>query len=603
MADGEFVFDGPASIVEDKYTKSVALANTASNEVASFVNALNNSLYLPPTVNVQWQTLAAPDLVPIPELPTLPSTEFQEPADRPGPLTATMTDVPIDDIDLEMPELNFGVAPTLNIGTAPALPELRDVAVPDAPVVVLPDAPQFLALTTHTFGGVNLREEWLDKLDTIPELSILQPAPFAYSPGARYASQLLDNLKAQLNARINGGTGIAPVVEQAIWDRSRDRETQIALAGEQDVLRSAEALGFPLPSGVLAGQLADARRNYQDKLSSLSRDISIKQAELEQANAKDALQLALQLETSLMDDAYRLEQLAVEVAKAEADNAIAAHNAAIEHYKALLAGYQAYASAYETVIKAELNKVEVFKALLSAEQTKADINQSLVGRYKAEIEGAMAAVEIYKARVGAAQTLVELERTRIQAGGEQIRAFVATINAETAKSDLYKVTVGAEATKVEAFGALTRAYGTKVGAQAEKSRAEVSKFQTQLQAKALEWDGWRARLTAASARVEAAARQSSIIVDGYRAGASAAEAQAGSYMRRWEADIKQYEAGTNVAFMAAKQNAEAVMHTGDARLDAAKVGLTSASQRLASAWTMVSASASISGSGTLTQAV
>ena len=38
------------------------------------------------------------------------------------------------------------------------------------------------------------------------------------------------------------------------------------------------------------------------------------------------------------------------------------------------------------------------------------------------------------------------------------------------------------------------------------------------------------------------------------------------------------------------------MHANDARLEAAKVGLTSASQRLASAWAMVSASASISGS-------
>ena len=35
-----------------------------------------------------------------------------------------------------------------------------------------------------------------------------------------YASQLLDNLKAQLNARIQGGTGLAPAVEQGIWDLS-----------------------------------------------------------------------------------------------------------------------------------------------------------------------------------------------------------------------------------------------------------------------------------------------------------------------------------------------------------------------------------------------
>lgn len=594
MAD----LNGPAEIVQDKYDRSIDLADAATDAVNGFQEALNASIYAPPTISVQWQTLAAPNLPPIPDLPELPEIDLQVPTGEPAALDATIGNVQIDDFDIAMPELNFPSAPALTIGQAPVLPEVRDVAIPDAPTIVLPDAPAFLALQTHTFGGINLHEDWLDKLDDIPTLSILQPAPFAYSPGARYASQLLDNLKAQLNARIQGGTGLAPAVEQAIWGRALDRETVVALAREQEVMRSAEALGFPLPSGVLAGQLQDARREYHDKLSGLSRDIAIKQAELEQANLQQATQLALQLESTLLEDTYKLEVLAIDAAKAAADNAIAAHNAAIEHFKALLAGYQAYASAYETVIRAELNKVEVFKALLSAEQTKADINKSLVERYKAEIDGSMAAVQIYQARIGAAKTLVELEGTRIQAGAEQVKAFVATVNAETAKADMYRAAVGAEGTKVEAFRALTGAYAAKAGAQAEKARVEIAKLGARVQAKGLEWDGWKARLSAASAEVEAAARKSSVIVDGYRIGASAAEAQAGAVSRIWESNIKQYEAGTNITFQAAKINNDAVIHTNDARMEAAKVGLTTSSQRLASAWAMVSASAQISGSVT-----
>lgn len=590
--------NGPAELVQDKYSRSVELASAATSAVNGFQQALNASIYTPPTVNVQWQTLAAPNLPPIPSMPALPSINLTIPANMPGALDATMGNVQIDDFDVEAPVLNFPAAPSLAIGQAPVLPEVRDVAVPDAPTIVLPDAPEFLALQTHTFGGINLHEDWLDKLDDIPALSIMQPVPFSYSPGAKYASQLLDNLKATLNARIQGGTGLAPAVEQAIWDRARDRETMLALAKEQEVLRGAEALGFALPSGVMAGQLADARREYHDKLSGLSRDIAIKQAEMEQANLQQATTLALQLETTLLDDCYKLEMLALETAKTAADNAIAAHNATIEHFKALLAGYQAYASAYDTVIKAELNKVEVFKALLSAEETKANINRALVERFKAEIDGAMAAVQIYQARVGAAKTLVELEGTRIQAGAEQVKAFVATVNAETAKADMYRAAVGAEGTKVEAFRALTGAYAAKVGAQAEKARVEIAKLGARVQAKGLEWDGWKARLSAASAEVEAAARKSSVIVDGYRIGASAAEAQAGAVSRIWESNIKQYEAGTNITLQAAKINTDAVLHANDARMEAAKVGLATSSQRLASAWAMVSASAQISGSVT-----
>lgn len=594
MAD----INGPAEIVQDKYSRSVELASAATSAVNGFQQALNASIYAPPTISVKWQTVSAPNLPPIPNLPSLPDIDLQIPSGQPSALDATIENVQIDDFDVAMPELNFPAAPSLTIGQVPVLPQVRDVAIPDAPIIELPDTPEFLSLQTHAFGGINLHEDWLDKLDEIPTLSVLQPAPFEYSPGARYASQLLDSLKAQLNSRIHGGTGLSPAVEQAIWGRALDRETVVALAREQEVVRGAEALGFPLPSGVLAGQLADARREYHDKLSGLSRDIAIKQAELEQANLQQATQLALQLESTLLEDTYKLEVLAIDAAKATAENAIAAHNAAIEHYKALLAGYQAYASAYETVIRAELNKIEVFKALLSAEQTKADINKSLVDRYKAEIDGAMAAVQIYQARVGAAKTLVELEGTRIQAGAEQVKAFVATVNAETAKADIYKATIGAESAKVEAIGTLARAYAAKVGGQAEKARVEISKLQAKVQAKSLEWDGWKAKLSAATAEVEAAARKSSIMVDGYRIGASAAEAQAGAYMRRWEADIKQYEAGTNIALQAAKINNDAVIHANDARMEAAKVGLATSSQRLASAWAMVSASAQISGSVT-----
>lgn len=583
----------PAQVVVDKYLKSVELAEAAARNTADATRAFNASIYAPPQISVRWETLAAPNLPPIPAMPVLPDVQYVEPGEVPGPLVGDIADVQIDDIDIQIPALNFGAAPELVIGDAPAMPQIRDVAVPDAPDVQLPDAPQFLALQMHTFGGVDLREGWLDKLNDIPELSLLEPAPFEYRRGAQYASELLGSLKATLNARIHGGTGIAPAVEQQIWERARDRETQIALAREKEVLRSAEALGFALPSGVLVAQLADARREFHDKLSGLSRDIAIKQAELEQENAKHAIQMAVQMESTLMDDFHRYELLAFEAAKVAADNSIAAHNAAIEQFKALLVGYQAYASAYDTIVKAELSKVEVFKALLSAEETKASINKSLVERYKAEVEGRMAAVEIYKARVGAAQTLVELERTRIQAGGEQVKAFVATVNAETAKADLYKTRVGAETAKVDAAGAVARAYAAKVGAQAEKARVEVAKFQAQVAAKGLEWDGWKARLSASVARVEAASKTSSMLVDGYKVGAAASEAQAASVMRRWEADIKQYEAGQSLTFQVAKANTDAVMHTNDARMKAAEIALATSSQQVASAWSMVSASAQI----------
>lgn len=593
----EFDFNGPAEIVQDKYERSIDLANQALSETKSMQDALNASIYTLPTISVRWGTIAAPNLPDLPDLPELPQVGFTTPGDMPAALDlGSLPDVEVVGFDLQPPAMDFGAAPNLVICQAPALPQMREVAIPDAPDVSLPDAPEFLSLTTHSFGGVNLHEDWLDRLDDVPELQLLEPAPFEFKRAPGYASELMGNLKAILAARIQGGTGLNPVVEQAIWDRSRDRETQIALAREREVMRGAEALGFPLPSGVLAGQLADARREYHDKLSGLARDIAIKQAELEQSNVKDAITQGLALEGQLMDQALQLDRLSFDAAKTAADHSIAAHNAALERFKALLDGYRTYAMAYETVIKAEMNKVEVYKALLQAEQTKADINQSLVARYKAEIDGRMASVEIYKARVQAAQTLVGLEQTRIQAGGEQIRAFVATINAETSKVELYKARAQAEATKQDAYKSQVQAYGAYTGAQSERARVAIAQTQAKIAAKELEWSGWKAKLSAEVAKMDAAAKQSAILVDGYRVGAHAIEAKAASYARRWEADIKQYEAGSNISLQTAKINTDVAIQTNNARLEAAKIGLATASQRVASAWSMVSTSAAISGS-------
>ena len=172
---------------------------------------------------------------------------------------------------------------------------------------------------------------------------------------------------------------------------------------------------------------------------------------------------------------------------------------------------------------------------------------------------------------------------------------VPHIRAEN-EADMYKAQVGAESAKADAVGALARAYGSKVGAQAEKARVAVAKFQALISAKALEWDGWKAKLAASTAKMDAATRQASIIVDGYKLGAMAAEAQAGSLMRRWEADIKQYDAGKELTFRVAQSNATAVTHANDARMEAAKVQLATAMQKVASSWAAVSASAQISGS-------
>ncbi|AMO36604.1 hypothetical protein AC731_006410 [Thauera humireducens] len=587
---------GPSTEVSEAFDRAYRYAELSQSNMSSFTAALNSSIYSPPTISMTWNSIAAPSLPSMPVAPSMPTISFAVPGGQPTELSIDMPGITIDDFTETAPTLTLPTAPTLSYGAVPTVPSAADVAVPAAPVVTMPAEPTYLSLSTVSFAGVDLHEDWLARLEDMPTLTLVSPTPFSYARGSEYASTLLNALKATLEARLSGGTGIPEAVEQAIWDRARSRETKIALANEAEIQRASEALGFQLPSGVIAAQLREAQQNYYDKLSELSRDVAIKQAELEQANLKDTIAAGMQLEGQLIDYAFKLEQLSFETARAYADNAIQSHNAAVEQFKALLVGYQTYAQSYDTLIKAELAKVEVYKAQLQGEQTKAQINESLVQQFKAQIDAGMSQVEIYRAQVGAAQTLVQLEQTKISAAGEQVRAYVAQVNAETAKVEAYKASVQAQSTLVDMYKTKADAFSAKVGAQAEKAKAELARYNALVSAKTAEWDGYKAKVQTEGERIKALGIQSGALLDGYKAEAAAIESEAKMITMRWETQIKDYEASQQLMLQTAKINADVALQTNNARLDAAKVGAQVYAQLTSSAYGMVNASASISGS-------
>lgn len=591
---------GPADKVTQVFNQASAYATSNTNLLGSFLGRLNSAIYSPPKLTLKWESFAAPTLDVLPGIPALPSITFQTPAGQPAALTDTPPVLNFADVSEIGPAPSFSSisAPILDYGATPQIPSVRDVGLPTAPQIQLPSLPPMLSLSVVPFQQIDLREDWLDKLETIPQLEVVAPTGYSYARGAEYASGLLEQLKDSISRRMRGGTGLDPVVEQAIWDRSRDRETLTALANEREIMRQSEALGFALPSGVLAEQLRQSQINYYDKLSGLSRDIAIKQAELEQANLKDAIAQGMQLESTLIDYSYKLEQLAFEASKVAADNAVTTYNAEVTRFQALLDGYKTYASSYQTIIQGELSKVEVYKAQLSGEQTKADINKSLVESYKAQVDARMANVEIYKAQVGAAKTLVELEQTRVSAAGEQIRAYVAQVNAETSKIEAYKAQVEGQAAQAEVYRSKVGAFSAKVGAQAEQARVHLARYTALSQTKAAEWQAYGTRVTAESERIRALGMQSSSLLDSYRAAATAITAKAEMTSRMWESQIKQYDASANYSIQVQKINADNLIQSQNSRSDAAKVGAQVYAQLAASAYGMMNATAGVSGTST-----
>ena len=194
----------PAEVVANMHALAEGYANNATTALTGFTTALDAAVYAPPSLSVTWNSLSAPSLPSLPNQPSLPAIVFSAPT-APGDWTPVEPVITIDDFTATEPTLNLPSVYSPSFGSVPIVATPNAVAVPTAPTLAAVTAPTYLALTTPTFGGVDLHQDYLDKLDAIPTLSLVAPTPYSYALGAEYASTLLSALKAQLQFQLNGG--------------------------------------------------------------------------------------------------------------------------------------------------------------------------------------------------------------------------------------------------------------------------------------------------------------------------------------------------------------------------------------------------------------
>jgi hypothetical protein len=173
-----------------------------------------------------------------------------------------------------------------------------------------------------------------------PGASTVQP----YVAPATYTSPLLTSLADVITTRLAGGTGITPAVETAIWDRARERELATAQAAIDQVTRDTEALGYDLPTGVMNDGIRRATRDYYDKVSALSRDVAIKQADLEQSNMQAAIDKAIGYEATLSEILARRSQVSIAAFQADVQRFTAEVDQDVKHWEVQIKQYEAQAN-------------------------------------------------------------------------------------------------------------------------------------------------------------------------------------------------------------------------------------------------------------------
>jgi len=114
-----------------------------------------------------------------------------------------------------------------------------------------------------------------------------------YFPGS---ISLYDETRDWLfNAIQNGGTGIHASVEDQIWQRDRARVIAESERAEDELLTAWAGRGYTIPPGSLIYGMQQVQKEAADRISQASRDVAVKQAEMEVENVRFAIGNAKEL--------------------------------------------------------------------------------------------------------------------------------------------------------------------------------------------------------------------------------------------------------------------------------------------------------------------
>jgi hypothetical protein len=204
----------------------------------------------------------------------------------------------------------------------------------------------------------------------------------------------------------NGGTGLPAAIEDAIYDRGQSRELKTLAMKQDDIVSSWAARGFSLPAGALQSQLDAVYDETSDKLSTLSRDVLIKNKEIEIENVRFAIEQGNRLRIDGLNAAVNYVRAWFLVPQTAVEKARALMNMRLQFYQAINAYYNALVSKYQII--AEYAKANLQAAVSTNNAVAVYSAEQLKARVAAAVGSADALGRIAASAFGALNTLANL---------------------------------------------------------------------------------------------------------------------------------------------------------------------------------------------------
>jgi len=490
------------------------------------------------------------------------------------------------ELDATAPEKTF----TLDLDKD--FPLSPDTTLPTPPTLVSLDLPDDISVLNPLFEGVIPDSANID----VPGITF----NFSEDP---YSSSLLDDINTELLLRLSSSTGINPVVEQAIWDRGRDREHTATLDADRGVVEDKSSQGFTRPTGALMSALDRSLQESRGKVIELSREVMIKQAELEQENFKFSMQQAITLESTLINQYNNVQQRSFEVAKYLQEVSFEVFKLLVAKYNTELEAYKASSQVFEAEVKAELIKVEIFKAQIDAEKVKGEINDQNIRVYVAQIEAINSTVEIYKTQVQAVSEELRAEGLKVETYKSDVEAYATLVGAKSDEYRSYSERVKAEMSRVDIYDSQVKAYTSRIQAYSIGKDTEIKQASLKMDIEDLKIKKYLADIEAFIKQVQAdqLTYQSSVDVykgqlQNYMADIGFSTAQSEIGLKAADTIIDQNKYDVSTAIERIKIRANIIADKNNNQLEGLKAAGATYAQLASSSLNAVSVSASAGGS-------
>ena len=549
-----------------------AFAKDEANAANGYISQLGlmARALVPPVINPQFPVGYVPPAISVPPAPGVTPIVWSAPAAPPIFNTALDITGKMPEFDTLPPVIVFPTPPTPFSGDAPTSPTVNLDFVFPTLSITLPTAPTLMSLSTYTYAGPNLPT--IDA--TIPELKLVAPSLVPYqAPKLPYSDTLLTQVQTTLMDRIKTGknTGLPPEVEQALWDRAREKE-MIASSDAIAELERMESLGYAFPPGVYVDARLKVQTDMGYKSMGLSREISITQAQLIQKTIVDAINSAVDVEKMLVDYTNKVEQLTFESCKYATEAGISIYNAQVKQYEVLVEAYKAKLAYFEAQVREQEAAVKIYQIEIEAEKLKSDMNTALVTQYEVMAKVASINVDIYKAEIEAIKIKADTQKIIVEVFGEEVKAYVAQINAFTAQVEAYRAGMMAVQTQEEVYKTQVQAYTALVEATKAQIEVKVDVMKANVSANMAAWDGYKALTVSLGEQARAISEGNQSVAAIYHATVQGTSAYNETLTKQWNVAIDQAERVTEIGVSAAKANAELFMTTRSLALDASKVG-------------------------------